>query len=235
MEKSVDRFKCNNCLRKTNHECLAYHEESKHKGGEIWLLDEYITSRCLGCGSISFIHRNTWPTDDETETKVSIYPPRVARPMPTWIEDFDDLLDLFSPRHEHEPEACPEIKKLMEESYTALQNNSGMLAAMGGRALLERLMLSKIEDQGSFANNVQKFHAEGFASDLDAQVILGRRLISSQPDTNGRELDHGHVIRGQLVVARGDAAEVFDLVEEAFHEVARLVEMGAEADRVLAV
>ena len=67
------------------------------------------------------------------------------------------------------------------------------------------------------------------------EPILGRRLISSQPDTNGRELDHGHVIRGQLVVARGDAAEVFDLVEEAFHEVARLVEMGAEADRVLAV
>ena len=64
---------------------------------------------------------------------------------------------------------------------------------------------------------------------------LGRRLISSQPDTNGRELDHGHVIRGQLVVARGDAAEVFDLVEEALHEVARLVEIGAEADRVLAV
>ena len=69
----------------------------------------------------------------------------------------------------------------------------------------------------------------------DAYFNLGRRLISSQPDTNGRELDHGHVIRGQLVVARGDAAEVFDLVEEAFHEVARLVEMGAEADRVLAV
>ena len=64
---------------------------------------------------------------------------------------------------------------------------------------------------------------------------LGRRLISSQPDTNGRELDHGHVIRGQLVVAGGDPAEVFDLVEEALDEVARLVEMGAEADRVHAV
>lgn len=201
MEKSVDRFKCNNCLRKTNHECLAYHEESKHKGGEIWLLDEYITSRCLGCGSISFIHRNTWPTDDETETKVSIYPPRVARPMPTWIEDFDDLLDLFSPRHEHEPEACPEIKKLMEESYTALQNNSGMLAAMGGRALLERLMLSKIEDQGSFANNVQKFHAEGFASDLDAQVIL------DMLDVGSAAMHRGHQ------PSEEDLSKIFNIIE----------------------
>ncbi len=70
---------------------------------------------------------------------------------------------------------------------------------------------------------------------MSTSQALGRRLISSQPDTNGRELDHGHVIRGQLVVARGDAAEVFDLVEEALHKVARLVEIGAEADRVLAV
>ncbi len=64
---------------------------------------------------------------------------------------------------------------------------------------------------------------------------LGRRLINSQPDANGRELDHGHVIGGELVVAGGDPAEVFDLVEEALDEVARLVEMGAKADRVLAV
>ncbi len=42
-------------------------------------------------------------------------------------------------------------------------------------------------------------------------------------------------IGGELVVAGGDPAEVFDLAEEALDEVARLVEMGAEADRVLAV
>ena len=77
---------------------------------------------------------------------------------------------------------------------------------------------------------------DGLASaPLVERQTLGRRLISSQPDTNGGELDHRHVICGELVVARGDTAEVFDLVEEALHEVARLVEVGAEVDRVLAV
>ena len=66
-------------------------------------------------------------------------------------------------------------------------------------------------------------------------TTLGRRLIIPQPDANGRELDHGHVVRRQLVVAGGDTTKVFDLIEEPLDEVARLVESGAEANRILAV
>ena len=66
-------------------------------------------------------------------------------------------------------------------------------------------------------------------------IVLGRRLIISQPDANGREFDHGHVVRRQLVVAGGDPTEVFDLIEEPLDEIARLVEIGAEVDRLLAV
>jgi hypothetical protein len=56
-----------------------------------------------------------------------------------------------------------------------------------------------------------------------------------EPQSNGSEGDGGEEVSCELVVAGGDASEVFDLVEEALDEVARLVEIGAEADRVLAV
>ena len=44
--------------------------------------------------------------------------------------------------------------------------------------------------------------------------------MMSEPEPCGREGDGGEEVAGQLVVAGGDAAEVLELVEEAFDEVA---------------
>lgn len=54
---------------------------------------------------------------------------------------------------------------------------------------------------------------------------LGRRLITAQPNADGCQLHRGEEVLRRLVEASGDAAELFDLVEEAFDEVARLVEV----------
>jgi hypothetical protein len=45
--------------------------------------------------------------------------------------------------------------------------------------------------------------------------FLGRRLIIADPDADGDEFACGEKVLGRLVVAGGDAAIVFDLVEEA--------------------
>jgi len=86
------------------------------------------------------------------------------------------------------------------------------------------------DDIITYGYSYEKAGMEGWG-----RVGLGRRLIIPQPDANGRELDHGHVVRRQLVVAGGDTTKVFDLIEEPLDEVARLVESGAEANRILAV
>jgi hypothetical protein len=53
----------------------------------------------------------------------------------------------------------------------------------------------------------------------------------SQPNSNAGELDHGETVRGGLFVARCDAPEMFDLVEEALDEATLFVAFGIEGRR----
>lgn len=64
------------------------------------------------------------------------------------------------------------ITGLLHEIYVALQNDSKRLAAMGVRALIEHIMIDKIEDQGSFRKNVAKFHEKGFISLVQKKILL---------------------------------------------------------------
>ena len=64
---------------------------------------------------------------------------------------------------------------------------------------------------------------------------LGRGLISPQPKANRGTLDEGEVVDSEPVIAGGDAAALLDLVEKPLDQITRPVEMGAEADGVLAV
>jgi hypothetical protein len=47
-----------------------------------------------------------------------------------------------------------------------------------------------------------------------------------EPDGDSGEFNEAHEVGEELVVAGGDAPELFELVEEAFDEVALLVEVG---------
>ena len=58
--------------------------------------------------------------------------------------------------------------------------------------------------------------------------MLGRGLISTQPDADCGDFDHGEVVSGELFVARCDAPELFEFVEEALDPVAHAVEIAAE-------
>jgi hypothetical protein len=46
-------------------------------------------------------------------------------------------------------------------------------------------------------------------------------------------LDKGQVVGREFIVARRDPPTLFDLIEEPFDQVARTVEIRAEADRLL--
>jgi len=60
------------------------------------------------------------------------------------------------------------------------------------------------------------------------QETLGHGLISAQPNLDGGELEHGEEVGAMLLVAGGDAAEVFDAIEEALDPVPFSVERLAE-------
>ncbi len=63
---------------------------------------------------------------------------------------------------------------------------------------------------------------------------LGRGLIRFQPDSDGGECQAGEVVGIGLVVSGGEAAEVFNPVEEPLHAIALPVNPGAEGEAVLA-
>src|SRR5258708_35523717 len=56
------------------------------------------------------------------------------------------------------------IQSMLSEVYTAVQNNSRRLAAMGIRATLEAVMLDKVGDQQNFERNLNAFEKAGYLS-----------------------------------------------------------------------
>ena len=52
----------------------------------------------------------------------------------------------------------------------------------------------------------------------------------SEPDHHAGDADHGHEGLGGFVVTRGDATEVFDLVDKAFDQMTLLVQVGIVRD-----
>lgn len=63
------------------------------------------------------------------------------------------------------------VKKLIEEIDVGLRAGLLSLPLMGIRALLEHLMLERIEDQGSFGKNLKAFSVGGFVSEKHAEVL----------------------------------------------------------------
>src|SRR6202035_5088883 len=59
--------------------------------------------------------------------------------------------------------------------------------------------------------------------------LLGHGLIMPEPEADCGELDHGEEVRGVLFVACGDAATMFDLVEEPLDAISFTIEHAAEA------
>ena len=60
-------------------------------------------------------------------------------------------------------------------------------------------------------------------------------LTRGQPKPDRCKLDEGKVVGGEFVVTCRDPAALLDPVEEPFDLVAGTVEIGAEADRIVAI
>lgn len=122
--------------------------------------DTYETLKCCGCEAIELRH-TSWFSEDDAAT-VHYFPPAIFRRSPEW---FDDLwLTLTNTDDEF-------VEKLLKEIYVALQNDLPSLATMGVRALLERIMVSRAGDKGSFADNIAEFERLGHVSKLQRERL----------------------------------------------------------------
>jgi hypothetical protein len=138
---------CSSCVRETIHEVLL--NISRQDPGEE-AVNNYMVLSCGGCGDISM--RYLFRPSNEADAFVQYYPPPVSRKEPEWASFLDFK---FSEDH---------LVSLLKEIYQSIHGGQHRLAAMGIRALLEQVMIAKIDDIGGFDKKLDAFQKAGFIS-----------------------------------------------------------------------
>lgn len=147
---------CNKCASSTKHDVLAAErQEDTEENGSVGY-DLYEMLRCRGCDNITLRHTSKWSKDKPT---TFYYPPTIARRTPWWVSKELTIRDLDSDAF-----VPVQIKELMREVYTAIQNGLSRLAAMGIRAALDATMANKVGDHGNFTVTTDAFAAAGYLS-----------------------------------------------------------------------
>lgn len=169
---SSTKAHCNQCGGDRNHEVLHTEKTSweDEEYGEYGVSkdDTYEMLKCLGCDNVKLRH-TSWSSEGYDVT-VNYFPPAIFRARPDWLsnlwrESDDDF-----------------VQTLLNEIYVALQNNLPNLSAMGIRSLIEKIMIAKIGDQGSFNKNIAEFEKHGYVSRiqrdrLEAILEAGHAVI----------------------------------------------------------
>ena len=151
---------CNQCSGDRNHDVLHSEKTSWSDDDQgISGGDSYETLKCLGCDNIKLRHTSWFSEHDEPT--VNYFPPAIFRQRPAWLSEL--WLELS--------EADEFVDKLLKEIYIALQNDLPRLAAMGVRSLIEKVMVSKTGDQGSFSKNMVEFERCGYVSRIQRERV----------------------------------------------------------------
>ena len=160
---------CNSCGPHRTHVVLKTVERHwDDDEGRIDGTDVYHLLECGGCERITLRHDswNSYETDEQGhQTTTTVYfPPAISRKQPEWLTNFDGpfFLDFINP-----------IRRLMTEIYSALQNDSHALAAMGIRALIEHVMVEKVRDEGTIGGNINKFIEAGYIAPKSQELFRG--------------------------------------------------------------
>ena len=160
-KRNAEQSYCNACGRSTNHDLIAANQEEYDDGlgdENVFCYDKYEMLKCRGCGSV--VMRVTSKHIEDTQPRVIHYPPAIARRAPSWvIGSFDSL---------HVPII---VFELMNEVYTAVQNNLLRLASMGIRTTLEYVMRGKVGAQPTFKKLVLEFQSAGYLSERQVHTL----------------------------------------------------------------
>jgi hypothetical protein len=184
--KSVEWVHCNQCLRKTRHEIIAFRTlEETEELDDNFVVDwstTYTMLECRGCGAV--VLRRRVVSHDMHVDDTDFYPPPISRQSPGWLYDLPN-----------------EIRDLLKETYVALQAGSKRLAIMGARSLVDLFMTATLGDIGGFQQKLEQLVEKGFLSKQNKGVL-----------ETALETGHAVIHRGHSPKA-DDVNLVFDIVE----------------------
>jgi hypothetical protein len=135
-------------------------------------VDIFDTLQCRGCRRVSL--RETTEIKDtlaywepflagvevydsngnEKDTITQYFPPPISRRTPEWLHRGTAILY----------EGMMGFEDILREVYLATRNGLPHLAIMGIRAIIEKVMIDNVGDQGSFQKNLEAFKEQGYIS-----------------------------------------------------------------------
>jgi hypothetical protein len=148
---------CSSCIQQTTHRVL--HERTLSDEDRI---TAYTMLECSGCHRVCLGEQVRF-TDGEIEQ--SYYPSPVSRKEPDWLVP-SLILGIGGNKNE------AHLGSLLHEIYQAVHGEQYRLAAMGIRALLEQVMVSKIGDLGSFEQQLDAFEKGGYISFIQRDAMM---------------------------------------------------------------
>jgi hypothetical protein len=186
---------CNECGQQTKHDVVhkAHHKRTLDDGlhsvdvGSTWSVIQ-----CRGCEEVA-MQRVDWCSEDDPQEgpgPATFFPPRISRRKPAWIDrhDVDD-----------------EYVELLDEVYVALHADSGRLAMMGARALIDTVIRRSVGDQDNFGKGLNALVEKDLVSERDLEIVKAA-------------IDAGHASahRGHKP-SSNDVNVVIDIVERMIH------------------
>jgi hypothetical protein len=149
---------CSSCVRHTMHKIL--HERDLHDEDR---LITYAMLECSGCHRVCLGEQVLFI--DGGEKQHSYYPSPVSRKEPDWLLAL--IVGLTGNKNDD-----PALGSLLHEIYQAVHGGQYRLAAMGIRALLEQIMVSKVGDGGSFEKQLNEFEKAGYISFIQRDAMM---------------------------------------------------------------
>jgi uncharacterized protein DUF4145 len=146
----------------TNHEVVG--QKKVHNDEEDFIENNsYEIIVCQGCETVRFRQVTSGSAIfDENGTYVNditYYPPAVSRKKPDWLDSFD-----FTFVH-------TEIASLLNEVYAALHNDLKVLATIGIRTVIDKVITQEIGDVGDFPTKLNAFEKAGFISTTNKTLV----------------------------------------------------------------
>lgn len=165
---------CQQCSASTKHEaltCVAEYDESP--GGEVQSWDEYLTIRCMGCGTVSFCIEGRFSEDYDYDMQTGeqifvptykLYPNRIAGR--TVMRAVDDLPS--------------EINAIYLETHSALCSDQPILAGIGIRAIIEAVCNIKSIPGRNLEVRIDRLVSEGLISSQSAAYLHQIRYLGNK-------------------------------------------------------
>lgn len=157
---------CNGCCRETAHDVVETRTVLIDDPAALksqWEHRVYLVVRCRGCSEYAV--REEWRNDEFSLMKVIFHPPRLWRRAPDWM--------VYLERED------PNLKELLDEVYSAMNNQQARLLSMGVRSVLDRVMTLILEgDTGGFEQKLEKMVESGHLTEkqranLDVVIDAG--------------------------------------------------------------